>query len=143
MADGTAAHTPTTDWAAAFQTRFDAICRQFWDRLENQHQPPMPPRASRGTKALAAREPARAPYPDRHKTKTQPEGPHPGKATANPTKYKNDSPPGMRVLRGKTPTSHTHLRKIAKHSRKHRSAALRSPTHRGRTWPQNGDGSMK
>ncbi|CAH2319481.1 Hypothetical predicted protein [Pelobates cultripes] len=130
MADGTAAHTAQapTDWAIAFQTRFDAICRQFWDRLEHQHQSSTPPRASGGTQTPAAWEPARASYPDRRKTKAQPEGPQPGKPTAKPTKNKNDSPLGMRVIRSKTLTSHTHLRKRAKYPRKRQSAALRSPT---------------
>ncbi|CAH2253167.1 Hypothetical predicted protein [Pelobates cultripes] len=43
-------------------------------------------------------------------------------------KYKNDSPPGMRVIRGETSTCHTHMQKRAKHPWKRQSAALRSPT---------------
>ncbi|CAH2293440.1 Hypothetical predicted protein [Pelobates cultripes] len=45
MADGTAAAAErqrANDWAEAFMAKFDAICRRFWRRLENNSQTPVP-----------------------------------------------------------------------------------------------------
>ncbi|CAH2330856.1 Hypothetical predicted protein [Pelobates cultripes] len=43
MADGSAANPPhetAEEWAAAFQAKFDAVCRNFWEQLEKRGLPP-------------------------------------------------------------------------------------------------------
>ncbi|CAH2283922.1 Hypothetical predicted protein [Pelobates cultripes] len=62
MSDCTAPHTAqpmSSDWAAAFQARFDAICRRFWEHLENRRQPPAPTQVSIMARAPPTQQPAK------------------------------------------------------------------------------------
>ncbi|CAH2225809.1 Hypothetical predicted protein [Pelobates cultripes] len=116
MADGTTACTERqtpSDWAAAFQGSFEAVCKRFWDHLEHKHQLLTPSQVSELTKAPTAQQPARAVYPEQRKIRVWPAKPQLGKAT-------DESSPGTRAEWGATPPHHTRQRRSARHPRKHR-----------------------
>ncbi|CAH2283923.1 Hypothetical predicted protein [Pelobates cultripes] len=126
MSYSTAPHTAqpmSSDWAAAFQARFDAICRRFWEHLENRRQPPAPTQVSIMARAPPTQQPAKDLSSEWRKTKAQSEGHQLGKATNRTTSYQHDGPSGTRA----TPNHHQRLRRRARCQRKHATPCSPTP----------------
>ncbi|CAH2315773.1 Hypothetical predicted protein [Pelobates cultripes] len=103
MADGRAAHLEqqtTSNWAAAFQTKFDTVFRRFWEQLEEKSQPPAPTLVK-----TASRHPAPS-----HTQPCHSDAPSTPLKQANAEQRRSNSPPGHpQALPIQDNTSRQHL----------------------------------